>query len=275
MMVLQAFVDESFSDEEFVLGGHIATAESWAVLSKEWEQLLPAFGTLNSEGKYHFKMSEMAQSPERMERVQAFYKLIEDNVLTSISARLNLTDFKRAQERATAFASRMNWNVGFGLWTNPYYVAFRILLDGFHAERHNFTSIPADEKVDFIFDDRVEKTPILQVWNEYLENRDDDIRDRYGATPRFENDQEFLPLQAADLWAWWVREWYEEDASFIPDKMRDLNFGKWRGKKRLKIALSATEDQLLEALKAVPVESFARGEYLLTGSFGVILPDDI
>lgn len=38
-MVLQAFVDESFSNEEFILGGHIATAESWALLSKEWEQL--------------------------------------------------------------------------------------------------------------------------------------------------------------------------------------------------------------------------------------------
>ena len=194
-MVLQAFVDESFSNEEFILGGHIATAESWALLSKEWEQLLPSFGTLNSDGKYHFKMSEMALSPDRMERVQAFYRLIEDNVLTSISARLNLIDFRRAQERATFLATRMNWTVNYGIWTNPYYVAFRILLDGFHQQRNNFTSIHAGEKVDFIFDDRVEKAPILQAWDEYLENRDDEVRARYGATPRFENDQEFLPLQ--------------------------------------------------------------------------------
>jgi len=275
IMVLQAFFDESFSDEEFILGGHIATAESWAVLSKEWEQLLPVFGTLNSEGKYHFKMSEMAQSSERMERVQVFYKLIEDNVITSISARLNLTDFRRAQDRATAFVSRMNWNVNFGMWTNPYFFAFRILLDGFHTQRNNFTSVPAGEKVDFIFDDRVEKTAILQAWNEYLEGRDEEVRGRYGATPRFENDQDFLPLQAADLWAWWVREWYEEDASLTPDKMRDLDFGKWRGKKRLKIVLGATEDQVVEALQAVPIELIAKGEYLLTGSFGVIKPDDI
>ncbi len=272
-MVLQAFIDESFSEEEFVLAGHIATAESWADFSKEWEQLLPAFGTLNEQGKYHFKMSEMAQSPERMDRVPFFYKVIEDRVVTSISARLNLQDFARAQERLELLASRMNWSVNLGVWTNPYFVVFRVLLDGFHTQRSNFTSVPAGEKVDFILDERAEKIPILQVWDEYLENRED--KDQFGATPRFEDDQEFLPLQAADLWAWWVREWYEEDASHVPDKLRDIDFGKWQGKRRRKIILSISEDQLFEALQAVAIGLFAQGSYIVSTSLGPISPDDL
>ena len=146
-MVPQAFIDESFSDEEFILAGHIASEENWASFTKEWEPLLPAFGTLNDQGKYHFKMKEMAQSPDRMARVPIFYRVIEDHVITSISARLNLIDFKRAQERiAATLAFRMNWGVNFGIWANPYFVAFRILLDGFHTPREKFTSIPVGEK---------------------------------------------------------------------------------------------------------------------------------
>jgi hypothetical protein len=271
-MVLQAFIDESFSDEEFVLAGHIATAESWANFAKEWEQLLPAFGTLNDQGKYHFKMSEMAQSSERMDRVPAFYKVIEDHIITSISARVNLPDFEGAHERFASSASRMNWTVNLGLWTNPYFVAFRVLLDGFHTHRKNFDSIPIGVKIDFIFDERAEKTAILQAWGDYLENRED--RDQFGAAPRFENDQEFLPLQAADLWAWWAREWYEEDASHLPDRLRDINFGGWRGKRRKKIALSVTEDQLFEAFQGVAVGMVAQGDYIFSTSLGPILSDD-
>jgi hypothetical protein len=65
----QAFVDDSYTPNgEFVLGGHIATAKHWAEFSKEWEALLP-LGTLSNENAYHFKMAEMAQTPERISRV--------------------------------------------------------------------------------------------------------------------------------------------------------------------------------------------------------------
>jgi phytoene/squalene synthetase len=89
------------------------------------------------------------------------------------------------------------------------------LVDEFHLQRQNFRSIDPDQKVDFIFDNLTDKKPILEAWDEYIGRAQDHVKDRFGATPRFENDQEFLPLQAADLWAWWVREWYEEDASPI------------------------------------------------------------
>jgi hypothetical protein len=63
------------------------------------------------------------------------------------------------------------------------------------------------EKVDFIFDERVkEKKKIRDAWDAYKENADPDIKPYIGSDPRFENDIEFLPLQAADLNAWWIRK---------------------------------------------------------------------
>ena len=256
ILVLQAFVDESFSKDEFVLGGHIATAEQWAVFTKEWEELLPNFGTRSSNGAYHFKMKEMAQTPERMARVPIFYKVIEDNVLTSISARICLDDFRRAHERAQGVAKALNLNsIDFKHWANPYFFTFRLLMDEFHIHRNGWKSIPAGEKVDFIFDKRSEKKPILEAWDEYIDRApNDDVRESFGSSPHFEDDQEFLGLQAADLWAWWVREWYEEENSPIPQKMRDLDFGLWRGKPRLKIVFSMDEDQILEALRTIALQ---------------------
>ena len=63
----QAFVDGSARrpDGDFILGGHIATAETWANFSKEWEELLP-LAPLAKNGKRHFKMSEMAATKDGM-----------------------------------------------------------------------------------------------------------------------------------------------------------------------------------------------------------------
>ena len=60
-VVLQAFIDDSYDDDVFVLAGYIASEEAWANFAKDWEDLLQ-WGTLKSDGQRHFKMSEMAQS---------------------------------------------------------------------------------------------------------------------------------------------------------------------------------------------------------------------
>ena len=201
----QAFIDESASEEEFVLAGHIATTEAWAAFAKEWKELLPT-GTRAKDGKHHFKMKEMARAERGIERTQVFYNLLEKYVVSSISCRMNLDDFARAKERLHEISAQMRWSVKLGVFENPYFVTFRILLLKFHEEREKFSSkIPLDKKVDFIFDERTEKTAILAAWDDTLEMFEESARSHFGAASRFENDQEFLPLQAADLWAWWVR----------------------------------------------------------------------
>jgi hypothetical protein len=84
---------------------------------------------------------------------------------------------------------------------------------------------------------------------------DEGVRHPYGDVPRFGNDQEYLALQAADLWAWWVREWYEEDAIDTPDKMRKLDFGTWQGKKRPVLIFSINEDHMVDMFQQLTFET--------------------
>jgi hypothetical protein len=248
-MVLQAYLDESIDpDGTFVLAGYIATAESWAQFSGEWEKLLKPFGTLGPDGKYRFKMTEMIENAERMARVPIFAKCIGDHVLGCLSSKINVADLRRAQARIKARGVSVDWS-----WRgNPYHTAFWGLMDLLHQHMHE-TAVPwlsAEEKIDFYFDNRSEKTAILRVWDSYISTRATGaLRARYGATPRFEDDSEFLPLQAADFWAWWLRKWYSEGT---PEKIPKSDFGSFTfvGKKDfLHLVAELKEDHITNNLK--------------------------
>jgi hypothetical protein len=253
----QTFIDDSYTPNEvFVLGGHIAMAKKWAEFSKDWEALLP-LGTLSNEGAYHFKMAEMAMTPERMSRVPAFYRIIEKYVALSISCRMNLSDFSAAKNRFQEFSVSQKWRINLDKWANPYFFLCRGLIDEFHKNREGMAAvIPLDEKVDFIFDNQTEKGFLLKAWDGYLKNQEkQNLRQHYGATPRFEDDKEFLPLQAADLWAWWVREWCEEDAADNPTKMENFDFGTWKGKKRSVASFFWSEQQIHDRLVEIALQN--------------------
>jgi uncharacterized protein DUF3800 len=188
-----------------------------------------------------------------MERLPAFYRVIEKYVVTSISCRINLADFERAHARAMEWALARNWEPDFASWKNPFFYTFRCLIDHFHGGREKMEAlVPLTEKVEFIFDNQGEKAAILAAWDDYIALRDGAVRGYYGTHPRFEDDQDFLPLQAADLWAWWVREWYEHDQqSALPAKMEAFDFGGWRGKPRRVIWIHYTEDDILTVLQSL------------------------
>jgi hypothetical protein len=262
----QAFVDGSAQppDGDIVLAGHIAPAEAWAHFAKEWEELLPR-ATLAKNGKYHFKMSEMAMRRDGIEKTEPFYRLIEKYAVVSISYRMSLEDFANAIERIqspTGILASLGMSFALFRFENPFFFIFRCLMDDFHKKGREAIKhvIPLSETVDFIFDDQSEKSYILEGWDDFVSEMPEEERQYYGATPRFENDQDFLPLQAADLWAWWVREWYEEDAFHPPDKMLALDFRKWRGKDRFFYVYALTEDDIVGAFESMFVGQLALNE---------------
>jgi hypothetical protein len=64
--------------------------------------------------------------------------------------------------------------------------------------------------------------------------------------PTFGSDEKFLPLQAADFWAWWVRKGYEEGTLA---QYQNADFGTWKGTKKIPmINITFSEDQLAAAL---------------------------
>lgn len=241
LMVWQAYVDDSLgTDGTFVLAGHVATAENWASFSAEWEALLP-YMPKGAKGEHQFKMSHLAQRDGGIERSQAFYRIIERHVPLSLSCKINVGDIERAKNRVYVPNLDINW----GIALNPFIACFRVLMDNFHSRRSDLNKVlPADEKVDFIFDNQAEKSAVLGMWDDYIERRPPEIRDLYGAAPRFEDDAEFLPIQAADFWAWWTREWH---ADGTPEKVGSRDFGVWFGKgdKPARIDIVAPEDALV------------------------------
>jgi len=152
---------------------------------------------------------------------------------------------------------------GLGKWTNPYIFSLRRLIDSFLHDRslpQIEKQLPSNEKMDFIFDDKSEKSLILSAWDEVVEKFSEEMRNHYGATPRFENDQEFLGLQAADLWASWVRHWYEEDSFDPPDRMKNFDFMTWRGQKRGFFHLSMQEDHIVSVLHGLAMQAITEGD---------------
>ena len=264
-MVLQAFIDDSYTkDGEFVLAGYIASAESWAKFSKDWEELLP-FATLSKAGNRRFKMSDMAQG--RMERVPAFYRVIETYALAAVSCRINIAELNRAKSRVWIHNTAVeHW----GMFQNPFFTAFRCLLGMFH-HHWNVTSqvIPEGQTVDFIFDNQTEKTAILSSWDEFMARQSAELRPRFGATPRFENDEEFLPLQAADFWAWWIRKWYEDGPDVVEEKVNSGDFGVWKRNRSSfpTLAISFDENQLVEEMIKVAREHLPQGRIIYDVQF--------
>jgi hypothetical protein len=148
----------------------------------------------------------------------------------------------------------------------PFCVAFRALLDKFSGNRAMISDeIPETEKIDFYFDNQSEKSIILSTWDDYFQNHPDAQR-CFGATPRFEDDEDFLPLQAADFWAWWVRKWYEQGT---PEKIRDCDFGSFKGtnEDHVAIDISYTEDALASYFKEMLRDFIEPGRIIYDSKF--------
>jgi hypothetical protein len=247
-LVIQAFIDESVgTDGAIAMAGHVAPVHRWADFSREWENML-RLGLRDERGAY-FHMTEMAQSPERMSRVPGFYRLIEKHVGASISVRFNVKDLERARKRIFVPGVPIDW----GFVANPWMVAYRALMDFFYSSDARAAAvriIPPDAVVDFIFDQSMNKKQVREGWESYCAGRPSDVIRRIGREPRFEDDREFLPLQAADLWAWWVRKWHAEGVA--AERIIEPEFDGWKAAESRpgKMDISYTEDDLVVAFMA-------------------------
>jgi hypothetical protein len=197
IMALQAFVDGSGGGEPdvLVLAGYVADAAVWAEFSEEWKT------QLDHAGMAAFKMSEMVNRPE----VAAyFYRIIErHNVLVDVSVAFNTAFLRKAiKEIIPPEIEKLESGIG-----NPYYWAFRSMIEGVAAVQDQ---LDLNEPIDFIFDDQSEKSRIFTVWDAVKNTMRPDVRARVGSDPIFREDHKFMPLQAADLLAWWARKWHRE-----------------------------------------------------------------
>jgi hypothetical protein len=176
----------------FVLAGYISSVSEWLTFSDEWQAVLNGPPPLDK-----FKMSHFTHRYGLAdERLILFRRAIERNVRGAITASVDMDVYRRF------VASYPPKTI-----QNPYYL---LLLDMVIQLKRAAPLIKLDGKIEFIFDEQLrDKDVIKYAWSRIPETRPD-IAGFIGNEPRWENEEEFLPLQAADAIAWWTRRHREE-----------------------------------------------------------------
>lgn len=223
LMHLQAYFDESIDGELFALAGYVSTLEKWEKFSEEWEKILP-LAPINKRGNHEFKMSHMMSVPERQKDVKAFYNIIRRYTELGLYA---LVPIHIVEEVWSWFDPA----IVYPIWKNVYFVAWRMLFDETHDNRINNGIVPRfyskNDRIDFICDDRGESGKVRAEFENMYNNASPEFRSFYGESPRFVDSEDYLPVQAADMLAWYVRdrraqqcynifEEWEENTKFAP-----------------------------------------------------------
>jgi hypothetical protein len=196
-MALQAYVDGSGTGlEEFVLAGYIATPEKWAAFSKEWEKIL---STIKADA---FKANRQHRSKARRDKTGQFYKVIENHVNLAFSCMISRTDLEEAVESIDWPANFVNVD----RLKNPYFFGFKAVINVLLQLSNNLN---IREPVDFIFDEENEKQHTLKHWELIKKSSSINVSNLMGVLS-YGDDKKTLPLQAADLYAYWIRKWIVE-----------------------------------------------------------------
>jgi hypothetical protein len=219
-MVLQAVIDDSGGLSEtinpvFVLAGFLADTSAWAALSDEWQAILD-----DSPKLAYFKMVEANglrgpfartlgwNESLRDSRLRRFVETIKKNVFLRLSVSIDKHAFISIFH-SSSFSKRSHNT------DKPYCLAFQLLLTMVSAsqiERQDLFG-PTPRPVDFIFDEQGNiGTEAQSTWLDFKRSCErsaqqgkTDFRPFLGSIPIFRDEKDFLPLQAADLYAWQVR----------------------------------------------------------------------
>jgi hypothetical protein len=200
--MFQVYTDDSGTGgagAAFILAGYIASAETWAKFSEEWAEMLGMSPRIR-----YFKMSEawnlsgefLGWSEERRnERAMFFYRIIERHVVAEFRCVVPHIAFEHALQRLPKVRDPLRTHhvyhfalTNFVIWLVNARSLFRIT-----------------DPLEFIFDEQLHKDGIVKSHWEGLRNNPSIPQGSIIGLPSFKDDKQVLPLQAADMNAWWTR----------------------------------------------------------------------
>ena len=245
--MLRGYIDESISAEGgrlFVMAGYVATPEKWMAFSDEWASLL-SLGPPHWLRLEELKMSSL-QGPLGLQQAELFYRVIERHLDTYVACVVRIED-------VVAAWSEINWPS----WLenadrlrNEYFLGFDLIIRGLAA--HSGV-IGIGDPIDFIFDeqDRQEEK-CHEAWRVMKSMSPPDIKKLLGVKPSFADSKIEMPLQAADLLAYYVRQ---SEAKYVSDPESKIVFP-WEQKKHMHgIVIYQTKAMVLKALRSALLAS--------------------
>lgn len=205
--MIQGFFDESISDGQvLVLAGVLATAERWEEFVDEWQSRLdvaPWDAFKMSQANY--KWGETG-----LEHAKWHYFTLRKFAQGGIAVAVPIEPLQKVvKELGLPPSDKSMWALD-----NPYMWAAVTLIRCtiLSQEKWGLT-----EPVDFIFDERIEESAVRLGWEVFECRASAEERRLIGRKPIFEDDERVLPLQAADMWAWFCRRKWLEQERFYPE----------------------------------------------------------
>jgi hypothetical protein len=230
-MLLQGYFDDSGTHEGrnadyvCVLGGFMAPVENWKAFSIDWAAKLD-----ENPGIRYFRMTEamrltgeFARGWTRSVRDQRVFELAEI-IKTHAVVRVDSV-MKRGWYNSLVRTIDREWD-------DPYYFLFMQLLWSVQDYQAKHDQAVCDLILDVQGNMEVK---ILSKWQAFQDFEPNETRRKMmDSPPLFRDDRSFLPLQAADMYAWLVRDHVSRS---IREERRDTS-------KKQRVVIDASVKQL-------------------------------
>ncbi len=217
--------DDSADENTFALGGYIAPIKVWDRVSREWSDVCkekPRIKYFRTFDALCFKQCFCNFNKEsRNSKILRLAKTIPDRNIYAIASYLSKSDFNEI--------SKGSYPPGYD---NPYFLcaAFITIWLGINCETLFPQTIDKQTGIDFIFDEqgKIGRKFKSTIFDPFLKRMFPRLR-----RCEFWNDREFPPLQAADMYAAWIRRqestiqiWNAADVFLSRIKLKPLQVGR-------------------------------------------------
>jgi hypothetical protein len=197
--MLQVCIDDTRTEPDqgpaFILAGFMAKVQHWEHFADEWQAHCRAKPTIQFlKGKQAFECSGPFKgwtTTERDKKVLGFVSLITKYRLKGVLCLINHQQFARYPGKLRL--------LGNPILKEPAYTAVAAVTC---AVLGSILKSGTLEKVSFIYDEKVVSRKELESGHRSMRDMiPKRAADLVAHEPKFEDDEEFLPLQAADLFA--------------------------------------------------------------------------
>jgi hypothetical protein len=205
-----AFIDESEGAERpiLLLSACVQSYSDWARFSEDWYRTLHEAPSI---GAFHMREARNRDGNfwgwDRIDidrKIIALCEVIVRSNIHTVTCWVDRNEYKETVMAASPPDMR-----------HPYFICFQAMVI-FIARVQRALGLTTP--VDYVFDEKGDTGEEALMWYSRIkQDASPEIRRFMGATPIFRNDEEMLPLQAADLVAWRRRRLIESKTPRDPE----------------------------------------------------------
>jgi len=206
--MLEAYCDESHdecNERVLCIAGYLGTAEAWNCFWGAWDRALaeegvPEFHMADCEGGQQDFKGKARSERDRLQRRFMDIAIKPDYGLIGFSSAIMLEPYNALLPAIRKHRTIPKGLAVSGSVADPYFLVFQSLVEVM-ASYPSVVSLPAEERIMFVFDNHHLGGRAGAVYKSILESKTLAYRDRLGDIS-FDDSARVKPLQAADIIAY-------------------------------------------------------------------------